>query len=808
MKIIIALLLILIPVLSAAQPAKSAHQAEWEKHRNTAVHPQLLSKSSQSILPLQTAKSNITTSVFGYLPYWNGYSHLNFDLLSHIAVFGVNVNSDGSLGNDHGWPWTDLINTAHASGVKIILTAILFNGDYIHTLITTPAYRQNFFSNIKNKILEGGADGLNIDFESLNNADKGSNIVNFMQQLTDYLHNEIPGSEISFAGPAVNWGGYWDLPGLANACDYIFIMGYAFAGSWSNSSAANSPLAGGSYNISNTVNSQYGNVPGSKLILGIPYYGHHWVTVGNTAGSTVKNFEGSFFFKTAAKEVAIYGRRWHSASQTPWYRYFDGSNWHQVWYDDAQSLGLKYDLAESKGYKGIGMWALDYDGDRPELWSEIYERYGTGAPPSPYPPERLAVTSEDASTLRLDFDAGAFADSYLVELSRDGQTFDQQTIIGQSGHELTALNSDSLYFFRMKSLNNSGISAQTEVLAAVPSDFTKKVLIVNGFDRISGTSNTRDFIRQHAAAFIENGYTVSSCANEAVISGEMHLDDFAIVDWISGDESTVDETFNFTEQEKIKSFLQNGGKLFVSGSEIGWDLFNRGSSTDKEFYRDFFKAAYIEDAPNNQSGQYYRVSGNAENIFAGLDNINFDDGTHGTFNVDWPDVIKAIDGARSCFEYNGYNSDNGYAGITFEGVFPGGDRPGKLVYLAFPFESIYPQPARTAVMKRILSFFETRVSGLRGNVAPPEEFTLFPAYPNPFNNRINFNFVLRSPAAVRLEIFNLLGQKIFSSAENEYTGGEHLVLWQPGPETGSGTYFYSFFIDGKKSESGKIILFK
>jgi len=51
------------------------------------------------------------------------------------------------------------------------------------------------------------------------------------------------------------------------------------------------------------------------------------------------------------------------------------TTWYQVWYDDDSSLGLKYDLAESKNYKGIGMWALGYDRAKPQLWNEIEKRY-------------------------------------------------------------------------------------------------------------------------------------------------------------------------------------------------------------------------------------------------------------------------------------------------------------------------------------------------------------------------------------------------------------------------------------------------
>ena len=77
--------------------------------------------------------------------------------------------------------------------------------------------------------------------------------------LSNYVKTQLPDAEISFAGPAVNWGG-WQFTGLAEACDYIFIMGYSFYGSWSTTTGPCAPLMGGSINISNTVNTQYSSV--------------------------------------------------------------------------------------------------------------------------------------------------------------------------------------------------------------------------------------------------------------------------------------------------------------------------------------------------------------------------------------------------------------------------------------------------------------------------------------------------------------------------------------------------------------------
>ena len=57
-----------------------------------------------------------------------------------------------------------------------------------------------------------------------------------------------------------------------------------------------------------------------------------------------------------------------------------------------------------------------------------------------------------------------------------------------------------------------------------------------------------------------------------------------------GDESYLDATFDRDEQVIVKNYLQNGGRLFVSGSEVGYDLANLGNSYDQFFFSDFLKA--------------------------------------------------------------------------------------------------------------------------------------------------------------------------------------------------------------------------
>ncbi len=379
--------LILIVTFGYSQERKGIHQREWEKHQNDvqAIHKKQFAKN---IIPINKNKSNqkeLSSAVFGYLPYWEhpgAVQYFQYDLLTHIAAFDFSANaSDGSISNPQGWPWTSMINEAHTNGVKIIMCVVEFNDDDIHTIITNSTIKNNFFANVKSKIETYNLDGVNIDFEGLYYDDRSNNINPFMSELAEYIHANVGSDqEVSFAGPAVNWSS-WDLPGLAFACDYIFIMGYGYW--WSGSSTAGpvSPIDGSNYNVTRTltdVSKGYGTVTQNnpeKLILGIPYYGRKWQTSNQNEGSSVVEHIDSKLFSSAQSESETYGLLWSTNYKVPWYTYQSNAKYYQVWFDNATSLGLKYDLAIEKNLKGVGMWALGYDGSRDELWNKLREKF-------------------------------------------------------------------------------------------------------------------------------------------------------------------------------------------------------------------------------------------------------------------------------------------------------------------------------------------------------------------------------------------------------------------------------------------------
>ncbi len=324
------------------------------------------------------------------------------------------------------------------------------------------------------------------------------------------------------------------------------------------------------------------------------------------------------------------------------------------------------------------------------------------APNAPFPPERpgaFRVTQDGLGGLRLAWEPSTGASSYVIESSPDGKGFLEVAQTSSTSWSTGPLPHGALRSFRVRALNASGRSFPTEVLCAGTShDRKAEVLLVQGFDRlgknVKSPENTFDYLRLHGDAIRRAGafsLGFDAASNEAVKLGRVLLGSYRAVDWASGEESTRDESFDGREQALVAAYLRGGGRLLVSGSEIGWDLDAKGSVVDRNFFRRVLGVRYVRDDANTYS---FRPS--AGGIFKGLLPGTFDDGTGGTYDVDYPDVIAPADAASAvCLTY-GTGSDP--AGIQRK---VGRSR---LVFLGFPLETVTAPDLRAALMERALRF--------------------------------------------------------------------------------------------------------
>jgi hypothetical protein len=335
----------------------------------------------------------------------------------------------------------------------------------------------------------------------------------------------------------------------------------------------------------------------------------------------------------------------------------------------------------------------------------------------PEPPTHLAVENRGAGRVRVSWlpsptdSVGLVGDpatGYRVYTSTNGLGWSNGVnVTAGTVMTLTGLSEGQLLFVRVTGTNGGGESFPTETLAVRVGD-DPQLLLVNGFDRLNrtmavvdiydptgddhrrmflGQMNRYDYSIQHGEAIARS---FDGASNEALQAGRVTLDHYTMVDWIVGEEAVTEETLNAVEQALLAGFWAGGGALFISGAEIGWDLDDLGSASDRAFYNNTLRAAFAGD----DSGTYV-VAPVSGSIFAGLPSFRFD--APGMYDAEWPDQLVPTNGSVAALSYSG--GLGGTAAVQYENGCQ------RLVHFGFPFETIEAED-RSAVMGRVIDHLD------------------------------------------------------------------------------------------------------
>ncbi len=343
---------------------------------------------------------------------------------------------------------------------------------------------------------------------------------------------------------------------------------------------------------------------------------------------------------------------------------------------------------------------------------------------APDTPREFAVRDMGGGNVQLSWTApqvdGAHGDAatgYVVYQSSDGIAFGDPIVLGNvTSTTIPGVPVEQTRYFRIAATGAGGESMPSEVLAVRrPGSGTANVLIVSGFDRLRRSqnliqtftqpaayaglsierqiwrvSNAYDYVIEHGDALAANGLGFSSGTNEAVASGAVALAGYTIVDWLLGVESAEDRTFSASEQTRVQAYLDGGGKLFVSGADLAYDLVNQGGGAS--FAQNYLHVGYSLNDANS-----YSVTPTGNGLFGGIGPFNFDPLAGAAYDVREPDALTAGTNAASCLTY----STGGVAGVQYSsGVF-------NVVALGFPFEAISDGGMRALVMQRVIQFLTT-----------------------------------------------------------------------------------------------------
>jgi hypothetical protein len=359
--------------------------------------------------------------------------------------------------------------------------------------------------------------------------------------------------------------------------------------------------------------------------------------------------------------------------------------------------------------------------------------------------------------------------------------FDNGRYVIDSSIEFDRLDPKEIYSFKVEAVNTGGKSMPSEVLCVRTGDgaTTPRALIVNGFDRIApptfvesgnfrgvmradadhgvgycwnlgltgdeydfapnhkfltndnpgwGASygdletklelgNTFDFTIIHGDALGQAGWSFDSASDEAVAMGKVNLKDYAVVDWLLGEERTTPpppwtqgpgtpdrmqpqfKTLSGMEQTAINDYLTTAcGRLFISGAYVATDLGSREpevTESDRELLRTVLKSEWVTNN-GSRTNDVVPVEGS---MLEPIGEFHFSRGTgeDGLYGVELPDSLGPAkdSGALTILRYKdgGFSAAIAYRGLDY-----------RLVVFGFPFETITGSEIRHEVMASVLRF--------------------------------------------------------------------------------------------------------
>jgi len=410
---------------------------------------------------------------------------------------------------------------------------------------------------------------------------------------------------------------------------------------------------------------------------------------------------------------------------------------------------------------------------------------------------------------------------YRLFKSADALTWDQpfvdETVLGPGDHFYRFNFTDTLqtvYFQAVavdtnKYINELGaevplVSEPTDAYG-VGFNVSYSILIVDNFDRQASWSLPyHPFVASHGEALHKRGHGFDSCTETAVQNGDINLLDYEVVIYFCGDDSRDEESLAAADQLRLLDYLEAGGKLFISGSEIGYDF---AATTPDELnrYEYLLRARYLGDLAGSN-----RVLGELGTAFEGLD---FTYGTQTGPNLyieDYPDYLQPRFGSETALFYENLR----IAGLHFTGTYGASTIPAQVVYLGFTFETIESPTDRAELMGRVLTYFGLPVDIADQPLPVVEQFELGQNFPNPFNPATKIHYTLPrnlNNSQVNLEIFNVLGQRVRTLINEKRLAGTYTVEWDGKDDrarpAASGVYVYRLRA-GEFTDSQKMILLR
>ena len=235
-------------------------------------------------------------------------------------------------------------------------------------MVHNPEESQSFVSDVVAMMVQYGYDGLALDWESLDSADKPL-LPAFVKSLRGHMKTALPKSILLMAVPSTNYGARWfDGSALASQIDLLNVMTYDLHGPW-NHAGFNSPLYPSATDPVDGTQLSFADFiavwlnkgfSAQQILIGIPCYGRGFAA--NSWGeipTAASPYATLSFLDAEALIDQGWRRHWDSAARVPWLEKTNGVG--LISYDDADSVREKGAWARQTGLRGYAFWEITQD---------------------------------------------------------------------------------------------------------------------------------------------------------------------------------------------------------------------------------------------------------------------------------------------------------------------------------------------------------------------------------------------------------------------------------------------------------------
>lgn len=268
-----------------------------------------------------------------------------------------------------------------------------------------------------------------------------------------------------------------------------------------------------------------------------------------------------------------------------------------------------------------------------------------------------------------------------------------------------------------------------------------------------------------------------------------NLGGYSSVIW-HGNDFTV-QYIEESVKESIQQYLEFGGNLlitsFLPSMTFASNSYYPTQFSEGDFIYDFLKIAEVDFKPTAR--------------FIGAQP---DGGNYSTINVDTTksaastayhlvkiESLVPSPEAQVIFNYQtDYDPGTPFGYLSGKPVgieYLGSDY--RLIVLSFPLYYMNYVEAQSFVTKVLTEKYDEALPIVSSSKEIPTNFELRQNYPNPFNPHTYIEFAISEPAHTRIELFNILGQRIAILMDEAKPAGYYTIDFESGNLPG-GVYFY------------------